>query len=1158
MNMEQIFAKSIRRPIEGVIKADDESQLENELNEYVLTSEAADRLTGFFEDYNQNRSNGAWLSGFFGSGKSHLLKMLAVVLENRVVNGHAALDLFLPKCADNPMLKGLLARACQSPSRSILFNIDQKADVINKTETDAVLSVFLKVFNESCGYFAQKPHIAQFERELDEEGLLGSFKEAFASLSGKGWDDYGRKRETRVSDAIDQAYAQVTGTTKANVIESYRANFKLSIEDFAQLVKDYIDAQDKTHPGFRLNFFVDEVGQFVANNTKLMLNLQTLGETLNTQCKNRAWLIVTSQMDLSNVVGGMNREQGNDFTRIEARFKTKIPLTGANADEVIRRRLLDKTAEAIPSLASLYGHYAADVKTLFDFTDGSKRYAVYADEAQFVATYPFVPYQFDLFQTTMLNLSTHDAFTGRYTAIAERSMLAVCQDAAKKLCDSNETELGALVPFDYWFDGIRLSLKSVQINQILVGEKNLGDPFAVRILKALFLVKYVREFNATARNLTILLRTRLDENGAELQKRIEETLARLENESYVQRVGDKFEYLTDEEKDLDKEIKSLDIAPAKFEEAYADILFKSILPQRKITCANHADYAFSPQIDDHPVGRVDAQLALNVITPNHPNATNLLMMKSAKFGSRELTVVLPPSAKILQDVITFKKTQQFLSQNPPISQEGSRRTLLESRAEANRQLGVKIENGIRELIVEAKILVGGEEAEVRSNEAKTRLSEGFEKLVARVYYNRRMVEGLERLGESDLPRILAKDPELGLDVAESEGERELMTVLRQNQALGQRTTMRTLTETFEGIPYGWRLSVIECLTARLWATGKIALVQNGRELDKSNVKAALVNTRNHESLVISVQRAVSPQEIRALKDFAQDYFSEPVAAADAKGVGTAVKQRFLALVDDVQRLVAAYRYPFVETLNEQLASLRLVAAKPEEWYFSPEFAQAREDRLAEKEDVIDPIVKLLKGPQIAIFESAVRLLNEQRNNLGYLAGDDGVRLTELVESRTVYRNGGILQVKALVESLRGKLQSLVEEARQEAKKTLAGLQRDIESHPLFAEATGECRERVARSFAEIAAQIDTQLLVAMIRDAVQRFQTVTYPDLLSSLDSEPTPGRTKPGGSYVQIQMIRPETSVRTLEKESDVEQYVDALRAVLKAELQKGNKVLV
>ena len=88
MIIEKMFAKDIRRPIEGVIKADDESQLETELREYVLTNEAADRLTGFLEDYNQNRSNGAWLSGFFGSGKSHLLKMMEVVLEKRTVNGH--------------------------------------------------------------------------------------------------------------------------------------------------------------------------------------------------------------------------------------------------------------------------------------------------------------------------------------------------------------------------------------------------------------------------------------------------------------------------------------------------------------------------------------------------------------------------------------------------------------------------------------------------------------------------------------------------------------------------------------------------------------------------------------------------------------------------------------------------------------------------------------------------------------------------------------------------------------------------------------------------------------------------------------------------------------------------------------------------------------
>ena len=44
MIIEKMFAKDIRRPIEGVIKADDESQLETELKEYVLTNEAADRF----------------------------------------------------------------------------------------------------------------------------------------------------------------------------------------------------------------------------------------------------------------------------------------------------------------------------------------------------------------------------------------------------------------------------------------------------------------------------------------------------------------------------------------------------------------------------------------------------------------------------------------------------------------------------------------------------------------------------------------------------------------------------------------------------------------------------------------------------------------------------------------------------------------------------------------------------------------------------------------------------------------------------------------------------------------------------------------------------------------------------------------------------------
>ena len=86
-----------------------------------------------------------------------------------------------------------LKRAVAIPSESILFNIDQKADVISKTEIDALIAVFVKVFDEHCGYYGKQAYIAQFERELDHEGLLDAFKDAFLDESKMNWDK-GRAR----------------------------------------------------------------------------------------------------------------------------------------------------------------------------------------------------------------------------------------------------------------------------------------------------------------------------------------------------------------------------------------------------------------------------------------------------------------------------------------------------------------------------------------------------------------------------------------------------------------------------------------------------------------------------------------------------------------------------------------------------------------------------------------------------------------------------------------------------------------------------------------------------------------------------------------------------------------------------------------------------
>ncbi len=136
------------------------------------------------------------------------------LLENRQIDGTPALDLFLPKCGDNEILRGDLKRAVAIPSKSILFNIDQKADVISKTQIDALLAVFVKVFDEMCGYYGKQGHIAQFERDLDSRGLYEQFKAPMRSMAGKDWQK-GREQALLEAKNIAKAYAQATGGDEA-------------------------------------------------------------------------------------------------------------------------------------------------------------------------------------------------------------------------------------------------------------------------------------------------------------------------------------------------------------------------------------------------------------------------------------------------------------------------------------------------------------------------------------------------------------------------------------------------------------------------------------------------------------------------------------------------------------------------------------------------------------------------------------------------------------------------------------------------------------------------------------------------------------------------------------------------------------------------------
>ncbi|MFC1796590.1 BREX system P-loop protein BrxC, partial [Pseudomonadota bacterium] len=1135
--IRSIFKQPIDRYIEGVVKADDESSLRQEVEEYVLTNEVAQQVEDFLDEYNNyHGANGAWISGFFGSGKSHLLKLMSMVLENKPLDGTGALELFLPKCADNQILKGGLEKAARVPSRSILFNIDQKADVISKTELDALVAVFVKVFDELCGYYDMQPHIAQFERELDEDGLLQDFHSNFTDIAGKGWE-FARSRINRFTTQADEAYNRTTGGNATNIIDKFRQDYSLSIEDFANNVKDYIDRQES---GFRLNFFVDEVGQYIAEHRKLMVNLQTVAESLATKCNGRSWVIVTSQQDMERVIGEIDKQQAYDFSKIMARFSNRLQLTSADVSEVINQRLLSKNSEGTDGLTSIYEAQKNNLKTLFDFA-GGRTIRNYRGKDQFVATYPFIPYQYELFQLSILQLSTHNAFEGRHSSVGERSMLAVFKDVAEGIADK---PLGTLATFDMMFEGIRNALKATVQASVISAERQLDDPFAIQVLKALFLVKYLaKEFHATPRNISILMRESFEQDNGKLLENVTAALDLLEQQTYIQRVSDAYEFLTDEEKDIEQEIKNTDVPTEDIIKELSTLIFDRVIRDAKITYdRNNQSYRFTRKIDGKTQGR-EYDLSINVITPLNDEFESLqsIMLRSSGLG--ELIVALPADDRLFRELNLYRKTDRYIRHNTSASQSESTTRILSAKAEQNRLRRGEIEERLKQILGRAEQYVDANALDIGGTDPRTRFNVGFNELISRTYPHLSMLRDIS-LAESDIERYIEmqSDGLFGNDATSmSEMEQEVMSRIQSSQAEGVRPTVKALVEHFNKRPYGWWDWASICILAMLYARGKIEVSRDVDILDGDQLVNALRNTHQQAQLLIEPQVEFTSSQFRNLKQFAGEFFSTPMSATEARALGDEISEAMKTLVLELEtKLRLADNYPFLAELKSPLEVLKKHSGKSYSHYFKN--LQGDEDQLLEwKEESIDPILSFINGNRKKIYDDCKRLLREQKDNFSFLANGDVNELTNLIKDEGCYQGQKMRQAKALADAIHTNLEERIRKERTDAEESIDSLQTKLKSQFESSNLSEEKWEVLLAPFTKVVNKISETDHIAVVREAKQTFETDTYKDLVGQLAA--WIDDTGPEVESVKIAKLKIQFDKIWLTDEKDIDHYLRALR---------------
>ena len=870
MDMKGLYAKDIFRSIDGVIKADDVSKVASEVDEYVMTKEIRDGLVDIVGAWNQvdAPSNGVWISGFFGSGKSHLLKMLSYLLGEQAGNQPVTREdverAFEQKVAGDETTIADLKRSLHTPTRAVLFNIDAKDNKASRERGSAMIEVFYKAYFEARGLYSKDLGVGALERDLDDRGELARFREAYQEESGHAWE-VGRVN-TVFSEAVVSKALSRLGYQVDHPFRSYREQLNLSAEAFAQDVASWLDRQG---PHQRIAFFADEVGQFIGDDSQLMLNLQTITEQLATHCSGRAWVFVTSQEELSGITAQMNERRSTDFSKIQGRFAIKVSLSTEEVTDVIARRLLTKSEQGTEELDTLWQRLGAGFPSMFRFPEGTKKYDNYLTRDSFVAKYPFVDYQFEMFTQAMRGLSDNDLFTGRHSSVGARSLLGVCQQIAQELTDD---ELGTVASFDRFYDGIAAMLKSDVKDNIgrAAQDSRTSDSFTMSVLKVLLLVRYVDSFQAYPRNIAVLLRRSLDQDATDLEERVERALRILSDQVYVQRQADgTYAYMTNEEKEVRREISQIIVESP----AVTNLLRKDICEclSTKATSFVYPGTNRRMNVSLFVDGRREQAepLVISVFTPQSSLDEDGIRHESV-VRHDTLSLGLDISSEILEDVRVFCQTEEYVKRQAGAA-SGLRKRIILTHKEDNEQRRRVIREAVKDALMRASLFVGGQEVKTgTASEPEDMIALGLTRLAQQVYPRIEEAKPLAGLRDGQIASFLRDqedatlDVDPGVDIAQRLAGECAQWVEQARVLNGQNVFVKNAIEYYGQAPFGWDKNAVLAIVATALRLELLEALENDRPLARTELEGALRDVNRQGRVLLQKKKHL---DRAALADF---------------------------------------------------------------------------------------------------------------------------------------------------------------------------------------------------------------------------------------------------------------------------------------------------
>lgn len=1180
MQIKDLFKKDIFRPINNVVQAEqmDESTIENELDEYVLTEESEHYLERFYRNYlavydQPSTKVGVWISGFFGSGKSHFLKILSYLLHNQTITGRTPADYFRDK-TNNAELVEMMQQVSDKKTDAVLFNIDSRSTSSSKdSEKERIIEVFLRVFNNHLGYSGTL-WVAEMERQLDEDGKYEEFKQAIYDQYGKPWEEFRLKillRKKKVIKALETVgYDQDTAET---FFDMSREWFSIDAQRVAELVADYCSRQGSD---YRIVFLADEIGQYIGNNTSLMLNLQTITEKLGDLCQGQAWVIVTSQEKLESTVSDLDSTK--DFSKIQGRFETKINLSSANTDEVIKKRLLEKKEVGEDTLKTIHDQEGKLIhnRLAFDAKNTQLR-SGYRNIEEFVSFYPFVPYQIELLQmifTKIRNLGEG----GQHTSRGERSLLKAFQEAAQLNADENVDNMVTMAEF---YPSIRDYLESSITGTIARAQDRSRnqeglEEYDVKVLQVLYLIKGIDEIKSTSNNIATLMVETIYDERQPLEYKIKESLNRLQTAMFIEQHADgSYSFLSDEEQEINREIRVEEYNSAAVKERLGNLFFNVMYRHPKYEYKHnektkHFDY--NKRFDSYVKGQMNHELTMQVFTEGMTDSEAALQANSGHLIillDKEHVAEAESALAYIQQVDSYVRRKQ----SSTTTQQQKR--IFDTKLAEVDEYSQKAEELLTKACENAEFYIQGQRRDF-NGKFESKVDQAMDMLIRSTFTRFHYIEE---------PISFKNSKNEWEQVAENSGQQTLFSDLNKN-AMDQvkhfieelershdQRTLKQVVQKYKVVPYGWEEQDTIAILMGLMNAGKVRFTYAGEPFNPNSNKFydRLEKVSERDRIVVLPIVEMDSQVKQDLIALVRDLFSitqtYDTYEAYEEIIRNKVDEEFAQPIEKIrerrrqQDPTSDYPYPGESDIRRVVNDTQKLLSIRDPEQFCRTFIQY-EDDIEDWYDVLEKLQGFYEGNPINNFDKAVQALKDHQQDLEIIHNEELDELAQRMKQILLQEEPtkDISRLPELTNQLKNLIQEETDKQKQavlvQSDKSIKQLEslRDqysqyetiIDYIQSISDRANQLYDKIKESERISSARINQQQLSELVELTRSKAR-----EMLKELSKDTDTVKREPKTITEQELYDSFFSQVNTIESEEDLERAIESLKRSLIRELQ-------